>query len=109
MAETSLLHMRFLRFPSSLIATSICVYTLLALSAHDCFPATLAALSFYSFEELRECLLELRRAHERIATHTLSTVYLRYIKMEHLRVAALPVPSVMIPSSMMMARRGDVQ
>ena len=96
MAETSLLHWRFLNFPPSMIAVSICAYSLLAFKQPHHFPANLAALSFYSYPELVGCLIDLRDCHRIMPTFGYSTVFRRYTKQEFRKVALLP-PVAQIP------------
>lgn len=96
MAEMSLLQWRFLNYPPSMIAVSICVYSLLALKQPNHWPATLASLSFYTYPELMDCLTDLRDSHRIMQTFGYATVYRRYTKQEHRKVALIP-PVTQIP------------
>ena len=96
MAEMSLIHFSFLSFPASMIATSICIYTLIQFEQIPFFPAPLASLSFFTYMKLLECITALRDAHIGMPSLSYSTVYRRYCRPELHSVATF-IPRIHIP------------
>ena len=99
MAEISILHWRFLDYSPSMIAVSICVYSLLALKQPNHWPATLSALSFNTYPELINCLTALRDCHRIMPNFGYSTVYRRYTKQEYRKVALIQPVSQIPPNA----------
>jgi cyclin A len=97
LAEMSLLHWNFLFFPPSKIALSVCVYSLLSFNKHH-WPNSLAAISFFPYSELIDCIRQLRDALVAMSTLSQATVYRRYLKQDHHKVAS-KIPQLIIPNT----------
>jgi hypothetical protein len=76
-------------------AAAISVYTLLVFTQCP-WPATLAALVFYTYEDILDCVLSVRDHHLSMTTYEFSVVRQRYLKHDHHKVAQL-LPQVCIP------------